>query len=166
MSLADRIIIMNRGRIEQQGTPDEIYMRPQTAFVAGFIGRTNWFHGKVEPSSGGKFATLITDAGGRLTIPSAPHGAAGKCSICIRPERMSVASASAGTTAAPGGPTDNLLSGEVVDIVNMGAEIHYIVQGPEGRLIAIEPNRSGSRVSKDERVSLQFRAEDCVVLPG
>jgi ABC-type Fe3+/spermidine/putrescine transport system ATPase subunit len=166
MSLADRIIIMNRGRIEQQGTPDEIYMRPQTAFVAGFIGRTNWFHGRIEQSPGGKFTTLVTDASGRLKIPSAPRGAAGKCSICIRPERMSVASASAGTTAAPGGPTDNLLSGEVVDIVNMGAEIHYIVQSPEGRLIAIEPNRSGSRVSKGERVSLQFRAEDCVVLPG
>jgi hypothetical protein len=48
----------------------------------------------------------------------------------------------------------------------MGAEIHYIVQSAEGRLIAIEPNRSGARVGKGERVGLQFRAEDCVVLPG
>jgi len=170
MSLADRIIIMNRGRIEQQGTPDEIYMRPQTAFVASFIGRTNWFHGHIEQSSGRGFATLVTDAGGRLTIPAAPQGATGKCSICIRPERMSVAAAdpgpSAPASAPPAGTNDNLVPGEVVDIVNMGAEIHYIVQSPEGRLIAIEPNRSGPRVGRGERVGLQFRAEDCVVLPG
>src|SRR4029077_10294230 len=50
----DRIIIMNRGRIEQQGPPDEIYMQPRSAFVAAFIGRTNWFHGRISgaPSDG------------------------------------------------------------------------------------------------------------------
>jgi ABC-type spermidine/putrescine transport systems, ATPase components len=68
MSLADRIIIMNRGRIEQQGTPDEIYMRPRTAFVAAFIGRTNWFHGSIEGEPGSAFARLMTDAGTSLAV--------------------------------------------------------------------------------------------------
>src|SRR6266568_8679295 len=63
MSLADRIIVMNRGRIEQVGTPDEIYARPRTAFVAGFIGRTNWFHGRLEQPAAGASARLTTESG-------------------------------------------------------------------------------------------------------
>ena len=49
MSLADRIVVMNRGRIEQDGTPDEIYARPKTHFVATFVGRTNWLRGTIAP---------------------------------------------------------------------------------------------------------------------
>ncbi|MCB0227997.1 MAG: spermidine/putrescine ABC transporter ATP-binding protein, partial [Anaerolineae bacterium] len=41
MSLSDRIVVMNQGKIEQAGSPQEIYRRPRTAFVANFIGRTN-----------------------------------------------------------------------------------------------------------------------------
>ena len=162
MSLADRIIIMNRGRIEQQGTPDVIYMKPETAFVAAFIGRTNWFHGRLEGAAGDIFVHLVTHSGTSLAVPR-PGGSNGeKWSVCIRPERMGVI-----------GPEDksdvasvNLLLGEVVDVVNMGAEIHYIVESAEGRLIAVEPNREGPRVRKGDRVRLHFRAEDCVVLSG
>jgi ABC-type Fe3+/spermidine/putrescine transport system ATPase subunit len=162
MSLADRIIIMNRGRIEQQGTPDEIYMQPRTAFVAAFIGRTNWFHGRIEGGPSGAVARLRTDAGTSLAIRR-PAGTTGKkWSVCIRPERMSVTGPEANATDA----SDNLLPGEVVDVVNMGAEIHYIVESTEGRLMAVEPNRDGPRMHKGDRVGLRFRAEDCVVLSG
>jgi ABC-type Fe3+/spermidine/putrescine transport system ATPase subunit len=162
MSLADRIIIMNRGRIEQQGTPDEIYMQPRTAFVAAFIGRTNWFHGHIEGAAGDAFARLATDAGTSLAVRHPGNAKGEKWSVCIRPERMSVT----GPEAKAGGASDNLLLGEVVDVVNMGAEIHYIVESPEGRLMAVEPNREGPRVRKGDRVGLRFRAEDCVVLSG
>jgi ABC-type Fe3+/spermidine/putrescine transport system ATPase subunit len=160
MSLADRIIIMNRGRIEQQGTPDEIYMQPRTAFVAAFIGRTNWFHGRIEDAAGNSFARLTTDAGTSLVVRHPGTVKGGKWSVCIRPERMSVTAPDAKATGA----SDNLLSGEIVDVVNMGAEIHYIVESPEGRLMTVEPNREGPRVRRGDRVGLLFRAEDCVVL--
>jgi ABC-type Fe3+/spermidine/putrescine transport system ATPase subunit len=162
MSLADRIIIMNRGRIEQQGTPDEIYMQPRTAFVAAFIGRTNWFHGRIEGSAGDAFARLVTGAGTSLAIRHPGSGRSEKWSVCVRPERMNVT----GPEAKAISPGDNLLPGEVVDVVNMGAEIHYVVEGPEGRLMAVESNREGPRVRKGDRVGLLFRAEDCVVLAG
>ena len=56
MSLADRIIVMNRGRIEQQGTPDEIYSQPRTPFVAAFVGRANWIHGRISGEVAGGYA--------------------------------------------------------------------------------------------------------------
>jgi len=160
MSLADRIIVMNRGRIDQQGTPDEIYMRPRTAFVASFIGRTNWFHGRITAASGDGFSRLVTDAGTGLAIRNSGSIDGKNWSACIRPERITAIRPQDGS-AKPG---DNLLNGDVVDIVNMGAEFHYIIESLEGRIMVVEPNRAGARVQKGEAVNLLFRAEDCVVL--
>jgi putative spermidine/putrescine transport system ATP-binding protein/putrescine transport system ATP-binding protein len=161
MSLADRIIVMNRGRIEQQGTPDEIYMQPRTPFVAAFIGRTNWFHGRISGAPGEAFFRLATAAGTTLAIcnPGASNGE--KWSVCVRPERIAVI----GPDVKADRSADNLLPGHVVDVVNMGAEIHYIVECAEGRIMAVEPNREGPRARKGDRVCLLFRAEDGLVLP-
>jgi putative spermidine/putrescine transport system ATP-binding protein/putrescine transport system ATP-binding protein len=161
MSLADRIIVMNGGRIEQQGTPDEVYMQPQTAFVASFIGRTNWFHGRVTGAAEGGLARLATDAGTVLTIRGGGCADGERRSVCVRPERMAVGGPEARSDRAG----DNVLPGEVVDVVNMGAQIHTIVEGAEGRILTIEPNREGPRAKKGARVSILFRAEDGVVLP-
>jgi len=54
MSLAERVIVMNRGKIIQQGTPTEIYANPQNKFVAEFIGRSNWFRGRLGRQGGFK----------------------------------------------------------------------------------------------------------------
>ena len=61
MELADRVLVMNEGRIEQIGTPDEVFHNPKTEFVMNFLGQVNQFHGRVE---GGKihFATLCLDS--------------------------------------------------------------------------------------------------------
>jgi len=160
MSLADRIIVMNSGRIEQQGSPDDIYMRPETIFVAAFIGRANWFHGRIWGPKDGGLSSLVTDAGTRLAICDRGRATGMSFSMCIRPERIIVAGPDA--AAEPG---ENLLPGRVTDIVNMGAALHYIVDGPEGRMMAVEVNRGGPRVHLGDKVSLRFRAEDCVVLP-
>ncbi|HUI17281.1 MAG TPA: ABC transporter ATP-binding protein [Alphaproteobacteria bacterium] len=160
MSLADRIIVMNRGRIEQQGTPDEIYARPLTPFVAAFIGRANWFHGRIAAAAGEGLCQLATDAGTMLAIPHPGGAGGGSWSACIRPERVVVMA-----LGAAGGAGENRLPGQIVDVVNMGAELHYIVDGAEGRLMAVEPNRAGPRVRRGDRVQLLFRADDCVVLP-
>jgi len=160
MSLADRIIVMNSGRIEQQGSPDDIYMRPETIFVAAFIGRANWFHGRILGPKDNGLLSMVTETGTRLTICDRGRAAGVSFSMCIRPERIMVAGADASAE-----PDENLLHGQVTDIVNMGAALHYIVDGPEGRMMAVEVNRGGPRVHLGDKVSLRFRAEDCVVLP-
>jgi putative spermidine/putrescine transport system ATP-binding protein/putrescine transport system ATP-binding protein len=160
MSLADRIIVMNRGRIEQQGTPDEIYMRPRTPFVASFIGRTNWFHGRIAGAPGEGLRQLVTAAGTTLAIIDPGAAAGDGWSLCVRPERLTVT----GPSREAPRDRDNVLPGQVVEIVNMGAEIHTIIEAADGRLMAIEPNRAGPRARKGDRVGVLFRAEDCVVL--
>ncbi len=160
MSLADRIIVMNRGRIEQIGEPDEIYMRPNTTFVASFIGRSNWFLGRTTAASGGLWR-LVTAAGTALVVKNPGITSASEWRVCIRPERIAVKYPQIGSCK----PDENLLNGEITGVVNMGAEIHYVSETADGRIIAIESNRMGPRVKKGDKVSLVIRAEDCVLLP-
>jgi sulfate transport system ATP-binding protein len=67
LEVADRIVVMNEGRIEQVGTPDEVFHQPANAFVMDFLGNVNLFHGRVE---GGKavFGSLVIDPPGGLQI--------------------------------------------------------------------------------------------------
>jgi ABC-type Fe3+/spermidine/putrescine transport system ATPase subunit len=83
-------------------------------------------------------------------------------SICVRPERIVVATAE----ARKSGSNANQLPGNIIDMVNMGPELHYSVDCALGSLMVIEPNRGGTRFAKGDKVSIGFRAEDCVVLPG
>jgi putative spermidine/putrescine transport system ATP-binding protein/putrescine transport system ATP-binding protein len=161
MSLADRIIVMNRGRIEQMGAPDEIYMKPRTAFVASFIGRTNWFQGRTTGAARDGVWKLVTSAGTTLNVKNPGLAPANEWRVCIRPERIAVQHPQIKSTK----PGENLLNGEVIGIVNMGAEFHYISETIEGRITVVEPNREGARVKKGDKISLLFRAEDCVLLP-
>jgi putative spermidine/putrescine transport system ATP-binding protein len=88
MSVADRIAVMNKGKVEQFDTPVAIYDRPQTLFVNGFIGTTNLLPGKVT-SVVGDIATVALDAGATLRLP-APQGtgAGALVVLSVRPEQL------------------------------------------------------------------------------
>jgi sulfate/thiosulfate transport system ATP-binding protein len=83
MELADRVLVMNEGRVEQIGTPDEVFHNPKTEFVMNFLGQVNTFHGRVE---GGKlhFAALALDAP-HVTVP-----AARKIRVFVRPHDLEI----------------------------------------------------------------------------
>src|SRR6218665_2820039 len=87
MALSDRIVLMNQGRVEQIGTPDAIYARPSSAFVAHFLGKTNILQGRGD----GCGHVVI----GPFSIPVAGAGA-GTVALAVRPERLSI--------DAPGAP--------------------------------------------------------------
>jgi spermidine/putrescine transport system ATP-binding protein len=93
VSLADRIFVMNRGRIEQRGAPDDFYMRPETVFVASFS--ANWFHGRVSKLTSGSLSAPIINAGTRLPICERGNAVGASLSLCVRPERITVARADA-----------------------------------------------------------------------
>jgi putative spermidine/putrescine transport system ATP-binding protein len=93
LALADRIVVMNRGRIEQIGSPPEIYQRPATRFVAEFIGLCNFFEGVVEESGGGclvvrtaRGLALAADAGG------SPVQVGEEVIVAVRPQHVAIAS--------------------------------------------------------------------------
>jgi spermidine/putrescine transport system ATP-binding protein len=87
LTMSDRIAVMNRGLIEQVGGPETIYERPQTTFVAGFIGVSNLMPGEVV-SANGRSAELRLDAG--VTVPAEPRGAGAgeRVHAVVRPEKL------------------------------------------------------------------------------
>jgi len=111
LSMADRIAVMSNGRVEQFGTPDEIYDRPATRFVAGFVGTSNLLPGRMAVADDG-LATVDLDAGGRWTLPcAAPCSRAGAVAVSVRPEHLRFAAVGEDGIAAllvmtlPLGPT-------------------------------------------------------------
>ncbi len=89
MVLSDLVVVMNAGRVEQAGPPDEIYRRPATRFVADFIGRANFFEGRVESvADDGADLSLL---GGVVRVPAAPgHRVGETATLVVRPESVRV----------------------------------------------------------------------------
>ena len=92
MEVADRVVLMNDGRVEQVGTPEEVFERPATPFVMGFLGSTNVFHGRVEAGR----ARL-----GPLDVEFDGGGPGRSASGFVRPHEMDVAREPEGSGALP-----------------------------------------------------------------
>ena len=125
MVTSDRIAVMNAGSVEQVGTPAEIYERPATAFVAGFIGRTNLLRGRV--AADGRVAC---DGGLELIAAVGPEDRAGTAvSVSIRPHKIALAPAASG--AAPGAPVEraprNVFAGTIARAAYFGDAMDYQV---------------------------------------
>ena len=82
--LADRVVVMNHGRIEQEGTPDEVFDKPATPFVMDFLGNVNVYHGRVE--SGRAFWHGIP-----IDYPEYPHAQAREARVYLRPHELEIA---------------------------------------------------------------------------
>jgi spermidine/putrescine transport system ATP-binding protein len=143
LTMSDRIALMRNGRIEQLGTPDEIYHRPKTRYVADFIGDTNLLRGKVLASAGREITLQLGGA-----VLRAPLGAGGALPagadawLSVRPERLSVGPRT-GTGAAAGDEAvarGKALEGVVADLVFVGAGTKVYVALPDGtRVMAHRP---------------------------
>jgi len=155
MSLGERVLIMNRGKIVQQGTPDDIYARPRSRFVAEFMGRSNWFAGALQSGS-----TFRTECGLLLDIGSDNTAAAGACDICIRPESIDLL-----PDTAPAGP--NEIHGHVVDIALLGAARQLIVALQSGKqMLVVQPNRMQSATIIGRSVLLSVPPHACMLIPA
>jgi spermidine/putrescine transport system ATP-binding protein len=88
LTMSDRIAVMSAGRVQQVGSPRDIYEAPVNRFVADFIGETNLIEVDVERVSQGQ-ATVMLPGGQRLTCPSATD-ATGRHALSIRPERVTL----------------------------------------------------------------------------
>jgi putative spermidine/putrescine transport system ATP-binding protein len=94
LTMADRLVVMNRGRVRQIGTPEEVYERPADLFVAGFLGRCNIFRGAVEAP--GAFR-----AGG-MALPCTGGRPGERAALVVRPERIAIVPEGAGLTGRIG----------------------------------------------------------------
>jgi putative spermidine/putrescine transport system ATP-binding protein len=117
-AISDRIVVMNAGRIEQIGTQTDIYLHPQTPFVAEFIGANNSIVGKVTQTEGTEEALRVTVAADQLTLYAKGHTSlkeGDSVLAYIRPENMIVLNDS------EGGSYENILEGVIDRVIFEGA---------------------------------------------
>ncbi len=141
MTMADTIAVMNAGRIEQLGSPEELYENPATTFVANFLGQSNLVVSTVV----GKQDDVVTVEahGHRLALPAARCRAeSGDAIIGVRPEKVAL---SATAEQAPAG--SNVLTGGVVtDASFIGVSTQYLVKMPWGQELAVFEQNTGKEI--------------------
>jgi spermidine/putrescine transport system ATP-binding protein len=160
LTMSDRIAVMNGGKIQQIAPPVEIYNRPQTRFVADFVGETNLLSGTVE-------GECVAVGEERIPLPAGASGAAGhRVHLSIRPEMVSVRALDDGASApAAGGGAQASLAGTVEETIFVGSAWKTIVRLADGtRIVASEPPSSHGAIAPGTAVRVAWGAERAVVL--
>jgi multiple sugar transport system ATP-binding protein len=150
MTLADKIVVLNSGSIEQTGTPLELYHHPDNLFVAGFIGspKMNLFPTEIR-AVGPQGATAVLPGGEMVTVPVSGAGvlAGAKATLGIRPEHLR--------------PSERgELSGDVVVAERLGGETYFYLRIPDHPLVVAQAEGGDSRRVHD-RISLAVDPESC-----
>jgi putative spermidine/putrescine transport system ATP-binding protein len=156
MAMSDRICLMNNGRIEQLGTPRELYFQPRSVFVAEFLGESNIIEARV--AEGGDPALL--DAGG-LTIRAHATGAAPGAAVklVLRPEHLRL--------LEPGEAADNVAEGRIKETVFVGGVTRCFVALPGGAILSAKQlTLGGAAPQPGETARLGWSMAHGVVLPG
>ena len=166
MTMSDRIAVMRAGRIEQLGDPEELYERPLTAFVAGFLGVSNLLEGEVAGSDGSLVTVRLRD-GTNLRAPADGRASGGAVRIGVRPEKLRI---DAGVEA---GAADglNALSGTVLDASYIGVSTQYLVQTADGHRLTVYAQNldtagAGELLANGQRVLLTWKPQHTFVISG
>ena len=150
LALADRICLMNEGRIEQLGTPEDIYERPRNAFVADFIGVSNVMHGQIVSGES------IRTADGVLPLPAGSAARTGEeGALVIRPEKIVFCSGE-----------EAFLSGRIEESIYAGSETKLLVRLPSGTLVTVRRQAGLPAVAIGESVCVRWDKEQGRLLAG
>ena len=141
LTMSDRVVVMRSGKIEQIGTPREIYRKPATRFVAEFIGETNLLPGRVETVDGGQ-ARIKLAAGPILTLPSANLKAGKDVAAVIRPTDFTLASSG--------------IAARVTRAVYLGADLHLNVTTESGTELGVIARDTATAPREGDRVHLSY----------
>jgi putative spermidine/putrescine transport system ATP-binding protein len=155
LTMADRLVVMSEGRVRQVGTQRDLYERPADPFVAGFVGRSSFLHGKLDDPG-----LFQTGAGLRIRCADGAAGPLPTAVLTLRPERVTVA-------ATPVPDAENCFPGEVEFVCYLGSliDIHVRLSGTE-RVIAQIPNRDGGFEPRiGDKVHVSWAAGAAMVFP-
>jgi spermidine/putrescine transport system ATP-binding protein len=161
LSLSDRISVMHEGKIEQIGTPSEIYERPQTAFVADFIGDTNLLRGRVLATDGADLQVL-TDNKMKLFVQkqeSLPvFRSQDAVVVSVRPEKIKLSFESPGLKG-------NCFAGQLKNVMYMGTHVHCLVELESGdRMKVMQANNFTTLPDANQPVYVHWNTNDCLAL--
>jgi spermidine/putrescine ABC transporter ATP-binding subunit len=162
LTISDRIAVMNAGRLEQEGTPEDLYNRPRTPFVASFIGSSNLFPGRVLER--GATATVSLDDSSLRVQTTDPAGVGigpdTPAFVMIRPERVRLQP----PNEAPAGP--NVFRGRITLLTFVGATVRHHVELENGpRLLVDLPNQGSGHWSQDAAVLASWTPDNAVLIP-
>jgi len=148
LAVSDHIIVMNGGRIAQQGTPDDLYERPASRFLADFIGDANLVEGELAATAEG----VSFDAGGVAMPVHAPGARPGAATLAIRPQRLGVGEPGRG------------IPGTVKRAAYLGSRVEYVVATAWGELLVFDPDAHALR-RREDAVGVTFAPDAAIVLP-
>lgn len=162
MVMSDRICLMNNARIEQIGSPADLYFRPQTVFAADFLGESNLLDASVEGQDGAEVQVLTT-AGEAIRLardPSRSFARGEAVKIMVRPEMVSVLS--------NGAAADNVVQGRVTDAILVGGVTKYYARLSDGTLVSATDLTRGPlpAIARDSVIRLGWPKESAVILPA
>ena len=152
LALSDRICLMNQARIEQIGTPHEIYARPQTVFAADFIGISNIFRGKLGRGANG--APQLSTPNGEFRL--APETSLDKdtAALVVRPEDLEL-----------DGDGENQVSGRIVETVYAGSETRVLVALVDGATLIVRLRPGAPLPDLGTTVAVRWRPGAAVLVP-
>ena len=135
LTMSDRIAVMSKGRVQQIGTPVEIYERPSNRFVADFIGESNFFDGKIKSLSKDEAVVYVPELNAELTgVPASAELANGEeVVVSIRPEKIRITEKKTMNT--------NFFQGRVTNTVYIGTDTHVYLDVCDAKLKVYEQNR-------------------------
>jgi len=158
LTMSNRIAVFDDGRIQQLATPDELYEKPENAFVAAFIGENNTLRGKVE-SVDGAYCTLQLADGSRVQALAVNiEGEGAESTLSLRPERVYL-------DVSPE-THDNIFEGEVRELIYLGDHIRVRMNvcGNDEFVLKMPNDSHARRLSVGERVQVGWVKEDCRAL--
>ncbi len=165
LTMADRIAVMEHGKVVQLGSPESLYETPGTPFVARFLGDSNAFGGTLSVRDG--VATLV-DGEARWLVDPGQVARAGladgaEATIVVRPERMTIAGVGAAVAADA-----NALSGTLAETVYLGAARKLVVDLADGRSVQVrlESRAEAAGLTAGDAVVVAWQPDDGVLVPG
>ena len=160
LSLSDRIAVMNQGKIEQVGTPSQIYERPCTSFVADFIGDTNLFSGEIVAVDSSNIK-ISTKTGLSIIISRAedtPSELSQAVVVSVRPEKIQL------SLYPPNLPT-NCFEGRLINVMYLGTHVNYVVELTNGiKINVLQPNTFGVLADCHTPIYAWWAENDCLAI--
>lgn len=152
MTMADTVAVMNAGRIDQMGPPEELYEHPATTFVANFLGQSNLVSGQVRSAQGGDLELDVH--GTTLRARKVSSGIDnGEVWVGVRPEKVSLVRRG---MATPASSTNVLTGGVLTDISFVGVSTQFLVRMPWGQELTVFVQNTGDqeRLAHGDQVDL------------
>ena len=161
MTMADTIAVMNEGRIEQMGSPAELYDNPKTAFVANFLGQSNLIEGSIVDSDGDYHVVDLHGQKAKV-LKSRTHSKNNSVLYAIRPEKLRI---DLDNQSRPG---NRFTGGRIVDVSYIGVSTQYQVEMPwKQEIMVFEQNDDGvPPLDKGDEVTLSWEPSFSFALDG